>query len=292
MTATVPAIPESCSADRAQVGVFTVMLPDLTPEEAAREIRAAGYDGVEWRVARIPQGKRGEAPSFWGNNLCTFAPTADDASRARGVAEEAGLAIPNLGTYIEVGNVEEAMKFAPLAGSPRLRVGVGALEGSYAASFARAKAFLGEVEGMARRYGVRALIEIHHKTVCPSASLAYRLLSHFDPEAIGVIYDPDNMVHEGFEDYRLGLELLGPYLAHVHLKNAAYARPAGGGVWRARWAPLEDGVVDFERLFRALKEVGYEGWLVVEDFSAARPSREALRHNLAFVRGALEGTRP
>jgi sugar phosphate isomerase/epimerase len=38
-----------------KVGVFTVVLPDLTPEEAAREIRVAGYDGVEWRVARIPE---------------------------------------------------------------------------------------------------------------------------------------------------------------------------------------------------------------------------------------------
>jgi hypothetical protein len=39
------------------------------------------------------------------------------------------------------------------------------------------------------------------------------------------------MVHEGFEDYRIGLELLGSYLAHVHLQNAAFERPEGGGVW-------------------------------------------------------------
>jgi len=96
------------------------------------------------------------------------------------------------------------------------------------------------------------------------------------------------MVFEGFEDYRIGTELLGPYLAHVHLKNAAFDRPEGGGTWRPRWAPLEDGVVDFERLFEALRLAGYDGWLVMEDFSAARPSREALRHNLEFVRGLAQ----
>jgi len=96
------------------------------------------------------------------------------------------------------------------------------------------------------------------------------------------------MVFEGFEDYRIGTELLGPYLAHVHLKNAAFDRPEGGGTWRPSWAPLEDGVVDFERLFEALRLSGYDGWLVMEDFSAARPSRESLRHNLEFVRGLAQ----
>lgn len=273
-----------------KLGVFTVMLPDLTPEEAALAIKAAGYDGVEWRVTHVPETRRGEPPSFWGNNLCTFEPTMEEAERAKALTDEAGLAIPNLGTYIQVGDlkaVETAMQFAQLVGSPQFRVGAGALSGSYRDSFEAARSFLAEVERLAERYGVRALIEIHHRTICPSASLAHRLVESFDPGAIGVIFDPGNMVYEGFEDYRLGLELLGPYLAHVHVKNAAYDRPAGGGVWQARWAPLEDGVVDFAQFFAALRSVGYDGWLVVEDFSAARGSREALTHNIAFIKDAL-----
>lgn len=273
-----------------KLGVFTVMLPDLTPEEAALAIKAAGYDGVEWRVTHVPEDRRGEAPSFWGNNFCTFEPNLDEAERAKALTDEAGLAIPNLGTYLQVGDlkaVEAAMQFAQLVGSPQLRVGSGALLGSYRESFEAAKSFLAEVERLAERYGVRALIEIHHRTICPSASLARRLVEAFDPSAIGVIFDPGNMVYEGFEDYRLGLELLGPYLAHVHVKNAAYERPAGGGVWQARWAPLEDGVVDFAQFFAALRLVGYDGWLVVEDFSAVRGSREALSHNSAFIKEAL-----
>jgi hypothetical protein len=46
------------------------------------------------------------------------------------------------------------------------------------------------------------------------------------------------MAKEGFEDRRIGAELLGPYLAHVHLKNAAFERPEEGGVWKSRWALL------------------------------------------------------
>jgi sugar phosphate isomerase/epimerase len=274
-----------------KISVFTVMAPDLTPEEIVRELAAAGYDGVEWRVTRVPQERRDEPPSFWGNNLCTLAPTEAEARRARSLAESEGLAIPSLGTYIDVGDLaatEEGMRFAQVAGAPQIRVGVGSLQGaSYAERFAEAEAFLTQVQALALRYGIKAVIEIHHGTICPSACLTHRLVSHFDPEVVGVIYDPGNMVQEGFEDYRLGIELLGPYLSHVHVKNCAFVRPEGGGVWEACRTPLEDGVVNLLQLFAVLRAFGYDGWLSVEDFSAARPSREALRHNLAVIRDAL-----
>ncbi len=107
--------------------VFTVMLPDLTPEEATSELTSAGYDGVEWRVTRIAPELLHEAPSFWRNNRCTLSPTLEDAQRANALATNAGLAIPNLGTYLQVGDLnaaEEAMRFAQEAGSPAIRVGV------------------------------------------------------------------------------------------------------------------------------------------------------------------------
>jgi sugar phosphate isomerase/epimerase len=271
-----------------KVGVFTVGLPDLTPEEAVRELKDAGYDGVEWRVTRVPEEARSEEFSFWGNNLCTLAPKEEEAHRARRISEEAGIEIAGLGTYVAVGDLEaadEAMRFAVTAGASQIRVGAGAPDGrSYHELFASAREFLAGVEELVRSHGVKALIEVHHRTICPSASLAHRLVSAFDPDVVGVILDPGNMAQEGFENYRIGAELLGPYLAHVHIKNSAFERPAGGGVWEPRWAPLEDGVVDFGLVFEALEYVGYDGWLVMEDFSGVRPSREALRYNLEFVR--------
>lgn len=274
-----------------KLSIFTVMLPDLTPEEAASAMAEAGYDGVEWRVTTVPPDRKNEPPSFWGNNYCTLAPTEADAKRGKAIAQEAGLAIPNLGTYIQMGDLagtEKAMRFAQIAGSPQIRVGVaGNRRGDVQEGFTQTRAFLSEVEKLSGQYGIRALVETHHGTIIASASAAYRLVEGFDPERIGVIYDPGNMVHEGFEAYRMGLAVLGPYLAHVHLKNAAFDRPADGGVWQGRWAPLEDGVVDFPALFAALKESGYDGWLGLEDFSNVRPSREALQYNLDFVKEHL-----
>lgn len=273
--------------------VFTVMMPELTPEEGAAELKAAGYDGVEWRFTTIPDERKNEAPSFWGNNYCTLTPTEEDARRARQLAETHGLEIPNLGTYLTMGDVaavEHAMNIAKLCGAPSIRVGTGwfSKETTYGAMFEKNRQYLGEVERLAKQTGVKGLVEIHHKSIASSASLARILVDGFDPAHVGVIHDAGNMVYEGFEDYRIGLEVLGPYLAHVHLKNAAYKRKEeGSGIWQATWSPMDDGVVDFPALFAALNEIGYEGWFSFEDFSGARPTREALRHNLTFIKGLM-----
>jgi sugar phosphate isomerase/epimerase len=270
-------------------GVFTVMLPDLSPKEAVLCLAQAGYDGIEWRVTTNDPKRINEPPSFWGNNLCTLEPTLENADRARQFAQEAGLELINLGTYLSPNHltaVEQAMQFAERAGAPSLRVNAASYQGDYHAAFEQSLEFYCEVEKLAKRYEIRALVETHQNLITPSASLAHRFVSHFDPTHVGVIYDPGNMVLEGFETYLMGLQLLGPYLAHVHLKNAAFT-PVAHGVWQPRWTPLEEGVVNFKEVLQGLLNVGYDGWLVMEDFSAARGSLEALKHNLAFIKNIL-----
>ena len=50
--------------------VFTVSLPEWTPEEAVEHLAALGYDGVEWRVVDQPQSDG--PPGFWSGNRCTL----------------------------------------------------------------------------------------------------------------------------------------------------------------------------------------------------------------------------
>ena len=80
--------------------VFTVSLPEWTPEEAVEHLAALGYDGVEWRV--VDQPPSDGPPGFWSGNRCTLPlrTLATDAPRVRALAAGAGLAVPNLGTYV------------------------------------------------------------------------------------------------------------------------------------------------------------------------------------------------
>lgn len=277
-----------------QFAMFTVGLPEYTPDEAVAILHEIGYDGIEWRVTDQTPSADG-TPGFWAGNRCTLplATFVEDASHIRALTESYGLAMPNVGTYVtceDLAAVERAMQGVAALGADQLRVNVPKYDGreSYRQLRDRSLGQYREVEALARQYGVRALIEIHMGNLTPSASAAASFLQHFDPQYVGAIHDAGNMVYEGYEQYRLGLEVLGPYLAHVHLKNARWqpsgTRPDGSTAWSATWAPLAHGIVDLAALFQALHSVGYDGWASFEDFSTDLPLDQRIRHNLSYVR--------
>ena len=192
------------------LSVFTVSLPEWTPEEAVSTLARLGYDGVEWRIADDPPR---DPPGFWQGNRCTFPLRSfvAEAPRIRALTEAAGLAMPAIGSYVQAAdleNVERVLRGASALGAPLARIQVPRYDGqtAYAPLWERARIDYREVARLARGHGVKALVEIHHETIVPSASAARRFLDGFDPEAVGVIYDPGNMVWEGHEQHRLGLE--------------------------------------------------------------------------------------
>lgn len=275
-----------------KLGIFTVMLPDLTPEVAAAALQETGYDGVEWRVTTTPESLRREAPSFWRNNLCTFTPTLPDAQKAQQLAHAHGLTQLNAGTYLTpdrstLEDAKAALQFVAEAGIPSLRVNTATYQDNFQEAFERSLSFFKELIPLASAQRTRLLIETHHRLITPSASAAYRFVSHFDPAHVGVIYDPGNMVWEGYEDYTMGLDILGAYLGHVHLKNAVYKQTDSDG-WQAHWVAVDRGVADIRALLKALHQQNYNGWLVFEDFSGTYSSHEALWYNLDYVRSLLK----
>jgi sugar phosphate isomerase/epimerase len=154
--------------------------------------------------------------------------------------------------------------------------------------FAKEIAYLREAELLCRQYGVKGLIETHHVTIAASASAAYRLVEGFNPDHIGVLYDPGNMVYEGFENYRMGMELLGPYLAHVHVKNAVWrqtgAAEDGAARWAGGWSPIKQGIVPWKQVIEDLRAVRYDGYLGVEDFSGELSSDDMLQSFADYMR--------
>jgi sugar phosphate isomerase/epimerase len=268
-----------------KLSVFTVSTPDLTPADLVESAKAAGLQGIEWRYKSTPPELRNESPSYWRNNLCTIDPatvTDSELDALRELVLEHGMTTIALTPYLTAGDLEGtelAMRHASRLGASSIRVGVPAYNRSanYNDLYALEVTYLEGVERLSKQYGVKGLVEIHHNTIAPSASLAHRLVHRFDPEHVGVLFDPGNMVHEGYENYRLGLELLGPYLAHVHVKNAGwFPAEAANEPWTCNWVAMDRGVVPWKQVLADLKSVGYNGWYGVEDFSGTLASREML----------------
>jgi sugar phosphate isomerase/epimerase len=275
----------------------TVGLPDLSPERAVEELARAGYQGLEWKVGAPPYAMSSTAAArFLTDNECTLAVGTTDCERIRGLCADAGLAIVGLGPYLRVGDtmaLQEVLEMAIALGAPQIRLQAprtGHGDFSYHDLAQNMVDFLSAAEVLGRRTGVRVVVEIHHNTIAPSASLAYRLVSRFDPAVIGIIYDVGNLVWEGYEDHRIGLQILGPYLHHVHLKNAAatMAPTAAGKSWTYTWSPLDDGLVDVASVLGLLGGMNYDGWISLEDLSTIRDSLSTLRFNAAVLAATPE----
>ncbi len=252
--------------------IFTVIMKEFSLEEAADKLKQYGYNGVEWRV----------------HEAYHIDPETIDkrAKYVKKVTEDNGLEIPALASYISVKKkelIERVLDAARVMGCPQVRVTVPNYDGSIPYPFLYDETLkdLEIIQRIAERIKVKATIEIHFGNITTSPSLAHRLVQNFDSNYIGVIFDPGNMVVEGMESYKLGFQLLGDYLAHVHVKNAAWTKRDGKWIWS--WDKLEEGMVDWKAVIEALKDVGYEGYLSSEDFSD-QPIEDKLRGNISYLR--------
>ncbi|WP_067499054.1 sugar phosphate isomerase/epimerase [Actinoplanes sp. TFC3] len=279
--------------------VFTASTPDWTPQEAAATLAAQGWDGIEWRI--VDQ-RPADPPGFWAGNRSTwpFTGLEERVPEIDRVTAEAGLEISGIGGYEPASEHERVLtvlRATAALGARQARVTMPATGGvtPYPQLFARTRADLEWVAQQAAELGVKALVETHQDTVTPSASAALRLLDGLDPEHVGVIHDLGNLVVEGQENHRAAFEMLGPYLAHVHVKNARWVTTGeqcadGGAQWTYEWAGLTTGQASVGRYLGELRAHGYDGWVTVEDFSTELPLAKRTAGNLAYLQTLLGET--
>lgn len=277
--------------------LFSGSTPEWTPLELAGRLKAQGWDGVEWRV--VDQ-KPSAEPGFWAGNRATFPLTglADLAADVAAATQGAGLEHAGIAGYASVADhaeVESLLAATARLRARRARVAVPKVPpgSSYDAIFKQTRADIAAVSMIARRHGVKALIQIHHGNVVSTSSAALRMLDGIDPETVGVIHDLGNMTiegREGLNTYTPGMEMLGPYFAHVHVKNAVWkpGPPQADGTvdWAWSWAPLASGLGDVKSYMRSLQEVGYDGWVTVENFTTDSPLEARIAGDLAYLRAA------
>jgi len=266
--------------------VFSLILPEFTFEEQVHVLHETGYDAIEIRVADIGPEFAGKPFSYWGNHKDPVGPS-NIASRTKALlaaGKAAGIEICALAPYA---SVTEPEGFEPLAAAAEA-LGAGIVRVTaprYDGKEPYEKLLEDSVRGLERIEETAR--EIHMGTIAPSASAMRRILEGFDPEAVGAILDPGNIVYEGFERWKMATDILGPYLAHVHVKNASWTLKSGPErgpfIWEPGWAGLREGQGNWSEIMDALRGAGYDGYLSLEDFTG-QPIRERLAESLAFLK--------
>ena len=273
--------------------VTSVVLPDLDVLETCRLLQRLGFEGVEWRVRYTPPDAKGY--SMWGAHKSDLSPDniGRRAKEVRRITEDHGLAMPIVASNARADELETIRKLAEgaaLLGNVPVRVG--APRGydrtrPYAALYDEAIDAYGKALEVLKAAGQTAIIEIHGGTIMVSASLAHRIVSRFAPADIGVIYDANNMAKDGFETFRIGMELLGPYLKHCHAGGwrpvPGERRSDGTLSWKYEGCDLSDSILDIPQFVADLRAVGYKGFVSIEDFRPIDHERK-LAPQIAYLR--------
>ena len=116
-----------------------------------------------------------------------------------------------------------------------------------------------KAENAARKYGIRAVIQLHGGMYPHNATGAYFACKQFDPAYIGIKLDPGNNIdQEGYESYAYQVELLGEYIAAIGQKDAILSHDAGTQSWNRSFAPANVGVNDYNDIFAQIKKQGLQ----------------------------------
>jgi sugar phosphate isomerase/epimerase len=257
------------------LAVHSAMLPNLTPADAISLVGAHNYQGL-----------------FWQGDL----DTSTALQHTRTVPGQSAPVITTVGLGRDDRNTvdpEQAAAAAEALGATSVRICGAPIRGqTYTAAYDATLRLCEVYSQAAQRRGLKVLLHQRWGTLTQSASQLHRVLSNFDPAVVGCVYDAGSMTIEGYEEYRIGLEILGSYVADVHIANTRHFPSPTGTVWEWEWSPLSDGLLDLQRLFRALRRSGYQGWITLADRSlgqAAAALLEADRHMLQQAIDDFEG---
>lgn len=112
------------------------------------------------------------------------------------------------------------------------------------------------------------------------APRCYRLMRRFAGESFRAVFDFANFVQCG-QDTMEAYELLSPYVAYVHIKDACFA---DGRVTPAGW-----GEGQVKAILRKLKDNGYNGYLSLEPHLADFTGFSALERGKTGEKMKLDG---
>ena len=283
--------------------VTTVTLPHLDMVEQCKLLSKLGFDGMELRVRPCTDEMRKQAiPSNWGYHRNDVTPEnfKEKAPEIKKILDDYGLQLAGLATNMECNDIEVfkmVLEGAVVCGAPFIRLGAAKHIGAIMDNFNYKEIYAETVAGYARCLeltkgtGVKIVTEMHGNTIHPSASLAYKILSNFSPNDVGVIYDPQNMVKDGYETPQIVIQLLGDYLAHCHF---GAHRPVAGekdeyGTVQWKWVgcPMGEGLFNFPTIMKILKKINYSHFISIEDFraNAENPIEAILEEDLKYLKG-------
>jgi sugar phosphate isomerase/epimerase len=171
----------------------------------------------------------------------------------------------------EVTKVKQWVEVAEQLGAPLVRVFAGYPEGDRKERWPAMIDALREVADFACHAGVRLGLENHnHGAFTPTAEEFLRVLGEVNSPHLIPLLDTGN-----FTDGWPSIQRVVGVVEHVHAKFWQVA-PDGS-----------DEKVDYDRIFPALRQAGYDGWVSFE-YETPEPEESGIPRSLAYLKRMME----
>jgi len=283
------------------LGVTAVMLPELAFEEQIQLLQDLGVTHYTYRPRHIPEAKRNDPPHSHGNHVFDLTPErlAEEGETLRRRLEEAGLVpfgtVPATNVLDDEATLDLHFRGAAAAGAGRVRVGPPGYKWEpfdYEALLEKTHEAYGRVIELARRYGLKLVIETHANSIASGPGMARAICKPFDPADLGVIFDLPNYAHEGNLTPPLAVNTLKPWIDHCHVggnRRVTTGNDAQGfRLVDHQMCALTEGDLYFPAWLAALREAEVNVPLVIEDYAPNMSGRLRLERGVADIRRALE----
>ena len=140
---------------------------------------------------------------------------------------------------------------------------------------------LAKVSQLAKEKGITVAFETGQET----ADLLRLTLDELKCPNLKVNFDPANMLLYDKGDPIRAVEILGPDIRSVHVKDAK--RPTVPGQWGEE-VPLGEGQANIKKFVQTLKKVGYRGALCIEREVGDQPGRiRDIAHGIRYLQECL-----
>jgi L-ribulose-5-phosphate 3-epimerase len=279
-----------------KISMFTLVFRNRSIGQAMRLSKELGYEAIE----------------LWGMEPHISADTTRErAEEIKELASELELDLAGIGAYVggfstlsdaecerQVEDLEKYFTVIEWLGCDLIRVGPGGPNAFLAQDYHYAKAahWMRKCGELAEEHNVRLAMEIHNNSLVETVEGAERLLEMIDRENVGLIHDAGNMYITGTDYGEESVRRLGNKIFHVHVKDelrvddeslpGSFRNLTVRGEELFQQQMLGQGGVDHLPLFRALKKIGYSGYLSTE-CHAAKPDLYRAEEDLKEIKRLL-----
>lgn len=283
------------------LGVTAVMLPELDFEEQVALCAELGLRYYQFRPRVIAEAQRGKPYSSQGNHKFDLTPERflKEGKTLTKKLRQAGLEPWGTLPSTDIDDPDDTLRLhlegAAHAEARCVRVGPPPYPEkpfNYTEILERViRRYDVIIQTMARPLGIKIIMETHCHSLVTSPGLAWSICRHFDPRALGVIFDITNFTREGEVQPNLAVSVLRDYIDCVHLGGGQHVvgkvDALGCNVVTVQSSAFEKSDLHIPTWLNALHEAGVKAPIIIEDFAPHMTGPDRLRRDVAFLNKVL-----